>query len=231
MRVLIPLLASLALCACVSPAPIAAPAPVAIPENVPVPVARAIDVTRRMEPVVEALCRRETQRGNCDFDFLVLRDPEAGVNAFQTLHPETGRPMVFFTVGLIRTVRNDDELAFVIGHEAAHHIAGHLDQEQAAAQAGAQIFGTSALEQGASRAEAIAAAEQGARVGSLQFSQGAELEADRLGALITCLAGFDAEIGSRFFTLLPDPDAAILSTHPTNAARIEAVRQTVARGC
>ena len=37
-----------------------------------------------------------------------------------------GRPVIFFTLGLIADARNSDELAFVLGHEAAHHIAGHL---------------------------------------------------------------------------------------------------------
>lgn len=231
MRVLILLLSVLALGACVAPGPAVAPPTTAVPDTIPVSVARAIEVTRRMEPVAEQICRVETPRQNCDFEFLVNRDPRGGVNAFQTFNPDTGRPVIILTVGLIRSVRNADELAFVIGHETAHHIAEHLGQQEAAARAGAQIFGASAQQQGANRQEIIAAAQQGAAVGLQQFSQRAELEADSLGTQITCLAGFDPIVGARFFSQIPDPDAGVFSSHPPNAARVQIVRETAARLC
>lgn len=231
MRALILLLSVLSLGACVSPAPVAAPSPTATARDVPVSVARAIEVTRRMEPVAEQICRSQTPRQNCDFEFLVNTDPRGGVNAFQTLNPDTGRPVIILTVGLIRSVRNADELAFVIGHETAHHIAEHIAQQEAAALAGAQIFGETALRSGANREEIIAAAQQGALVGLRQFSQAAELEADSLGTQITCRAGFDPIIGARFFSQLPDPDAGVFGTHPPNAARVQIVRDTVAQLC
>lgn len=231
MRALILLMSVMALGACVAPTVTPPPTATAVPDNIPVSVARAIEVTRRMEPVAEQICRTQTPRQNCDFEFLVNRDPRGGINAFQTLNPENGRPVIILTVGLIRSVRNADELAFVIGHETAHHIAEHIALQEAAARAGAQIFGASAQEQGASRGEIIAAAQQGALVGSAQFSQRAELEADSLGTIITCRAGFDPIIGSRFFSQLPDPGARVFGTHPPNAARVQIVRDTAAQQC
>lgn len=231
MRLPILLVSVLNLGACVATAPTQTPSTTAVPETIPVSVTRAIEVTRRMEPVAEQVCRAQTPRQNCDFEFLVNRDPRSGVNAFQTINPNNGRPVVILTVGLIRSVRNADELAFVIGHEAAHHIAQHIQQQEAAAQAGAQIFGASAQQQGASRDEIIAAAQQGAFVGFRQFSQRAELEADSLGTQITCLAGFDALAGSRFFAQLSDPEAGVFSTHPPTAARIRIVEETAAQLC
>lgn len=229
MRALIPLISALLLSACVTtPPPPSAPPPGA---DVPVSVARAIEVTRRMEPVAEQICRTQTPRQDCDFDFLVDRDPRSGVNAFQTVDPDTGRPLIIMTVGLIREVRNADELAFVIGHETAHHIAEHIGQQQAAARAGAQIFGASVQQQGGTPQEIRAAAQQGALVGSAQFSQRAELEADSLGTIITCRAGFDPVRGAQFFGQLPDPSAHIFSTHPPNAARIEIVAETAREQC
>lgn len=231
MRVVILLLSALTLGACVAPTPVAAPSPTAIVRDVPVSVARAIEVTNRMEPVAEQICRSQTPRQNCDFEFLVNRDPRGGVNAFQTINPDSGRPVIILTVGLIRAVRNADELAFVIGHETAHHIAEHIAQQEAAVLAGAQIFGETALRSGGSREEVIAAAEQGALAGLQQFGQAAELEADSLGTQITCRAGFDPILGSRFFSQLPDPDARLFGTHPPNAARVQIVRDTVAQLC
>ncbi len=230
MRALLVLIAALTVSACVAPTQVAAPAP-ALPPDVPVSVARAIDVANRIEPVAEAVCRAQSRNLNCDFAMFVDRDPRTGINAFQTFEPETGRPIIILTVGLIQAVRNADELAFVIGHEAAHHIAQHINAQQAAAQAGAQIFGSSAIERGLSRAQVIEAANLGALVGARQFSQAAELEADALGTLIGCRAGFDAEIGARFFSQLPDPEARILGTHPPNAERIRVVQETAAQVC
>lgn len=229
MRLLFVLFAVIGLSACVAPVPVAVPPPV--PQDVPVSVARAIEVTRRIEPVAEALCRAETPRQNCDFAILVNRDPNSGVNAFQTLDPATGQPILILTVGLIRDVRNDDELAFVLGHEAAHHIAQHLAAQQQAAQAGADFLGRAAFERGASEAEIIEAAQAGAFIGARRFSQTAELEADALGTVIACRAGFNPLIGAQFFSQLPDPGEQILGTHPPNAARIGVVQQTFAAAC
>ncbi|MEX3016457.1 M48 family metallopeptidase [Gymnodinialimonas hymeniacidonis] len=236
MRPLMMLIAPLALGACVTttPTPTVLPSEAQIPEapvGVPVSVARAIQVTERMEPVAEAVCRAETPGRNCDFDIVVLRDPRYGVNAFQTIDPDNGRPVIILTVGLIYEVRSDDELAFVIGHEAAHHIAQHIDQQQGAAERGARIFGNTAIQRGASREEVIEAANLGALVGSRQFSQAAELEADALGTIITCRAGFDPVEGAEFFSQLPDPGENVLGTHPPNRERVRIVRQVAAQRC
>ncbi len=237
MRLILILLASLSLGACVTTTTTVLPSEAEIPEapaaqrGVPVSVARAIEVTQRMEPVAEAVCRAETPRQNCDFDIVVLRDPRAGINAFQTINPDTGQPAIILTVGLIFEVRSDNELAFVIGHEAAHHIAQHIAQQQSAAERGARIFGNTAIQNGASREEAIEAANLGALVGSRQFSQSAELEADALGTIITCRAGFDPVQGAEFFSQLPDPGENLLGTHPPNRERVRIVRQVAAQRC
>ena len=90
----------------------------------------------RIEPVAEAECRARLPRGNCDFQILIDDRPGQPVNAYQTLN-DAGRPLLVFTVPLIADARNIDEIAFVMGHEAAHHIGGHIPQTQATAQAGA----------------------------------------------------------------------------------------------
>ena len=234
MRAFLILPVLLSLGACVTTTPRVLPSEAQIPEaptDVPVSINRAIQVTERMEPVAEAVCRAQTPQQNCDFDIVVLRDPRYGVNAFQTVDPDTGQPVIILTTGLIYEVRNDDELAFVIGHEAAHHIAQHLGQQRTAAERGARIFANTAMQRGASREETIEAANLGALVGSRQFSQGAELEADALGTVITCRAGFDPLLGAEFFGQLPDPGENVLGTHPPNPARLRVVRQIAAQGC
>ena len=187
-------------------------------------------VVARVEPVAEQTCRAQTPNQNCDFIIAVDDDPASGINAFQTLD-RAGQPYLVFTVGLIADVRNQDELAFVMGHEAAHHIARHIPQQQASAQSGALIFGVLASLGGASQAVAESVAQIGGTVGARRFSQDHELEADALGSVIACRAGYNALRGSEYFTRLPDPGDRFLGTHPPNAARIETVRQMAARGC
>ena len=55
-----------------------------------------------------------------------------------------------------------------------------------------------------------------------------ELEADRLGTVLTWNAGYDPLLGAQFFARIPDPGRTVLGTHPANALRIDIVRQTVA---
>ena len=132
-----------------------------------------------------------------------------------------------FTLALIGDARNEDELAFVLGHETAHHIAGHIERQQQNAVAGAVIFsGLATLAGGGS--EAVRTAQRlGAEVGARSYSKDFELEADALGTIITARAGFNPLRGAEFFTRIPDPGDKFLGTHPPNASRIDVVRRTV----
>jgi predicted Zn-dependent protease len=186
-----------------------------------------IEVVQRMEPVAEDICRRDRPGANCDFEIYVDRDPASGVNAFQTVD-RWNRPVIIFTVGLIAEARNADEIAFVMGHEAAHHIAGHLDARRVQADAGAVIFGEIARAGGASPDLVGEAARIGSVVASRRFTQAAELEADALGAVIAHQSGYDPLNGAQFFSRLPDPTHRFLSTHPPNALRLSTVRRTMA---
>lgn len=184
------------------------------------------EVVRRVEPVAEQVCREQTPDQFCDFAIYVDRAPESGVNAFHTLDP-AGQPAIIFTLGLIAVARNTDELAFIMGHEAGHHIGRHLPMGQMRAAEGARVFSDLARAQGASVAEIGEAAELGALVASREFGQRAELEADALGTIIAARAGYDPMTGAEFFTRIPDPAREFLSTHPPNAARIDVVRRTL----
>jgi len=73
------------------------------------------------------------------------------------------------------------------------------------------------------------AQELGAAVGARTYSKEFELEADRLGTIITKRAGYDPLRGAEFFTRIPDPGNRFLGTHPPNAQRIQTVRETAAR--
>lgn len=186
-----------------------------------------VKVVNTVEPVAERECRARTTGVNCDFNIVVDDRPGQPANAFQTLDKQ-GRPVVAFTLALIADARNEDELAFVLGHEAAHHIAGHIARQQQNAVAGAVIFaGLATLSGGGS--EAVRSAQRlGAEVGARSYSKDFELEADALGTIITTRAGYDPLRGAEFFTRIPDPGDKFLGTHPPNASRIDVVRRTAA---
>ncbi|NDW47952.1 M48 family metalloprotease [Ruegeria sp. PrR005] len=226
------LLIALVLSACDAPAPTSAPVPLA-----PVPSGPAMSpasaqaafsrVSASLRPVAVNECQRRTSGMRCDFQIEVDPNPRAPVNAYQTVDKD-GRPVIIFTRAMINSARNPDELAFVMGHEAAHHIRGHLARQQANAAAGAIVFAGLAGLTGGNASAIDAATQVGALVGSRTYSKDYELEADELGTLITYRAGYNPLIGAHFFSRIPDPGDRFLGTHPPNASRIQVVQRTAA---
>ncbi len=212
-----------------APVPSANPAPRAVPEGLPSPQVAADNfatVVARVEPVAERLCRERTTRVRCDFQIVVDTRFDQPPNAFQTVD-EAGRPFIAFSIALIAEARNQDELAFILGHEAAHHIRGHLPRTQETALRGAILAGVLASIGGAGPDEVRTAQNIGATVGARTYSKDFELEADALGTIIAFRAGYDPVLGAQYFQRIDDPGNMFLGSHPPNAARIEIVQRTV----
>lgn len=184
-------------------------------------------VIERVEPVAERVCRERAPAANCDYLVVVDDRVNAPPNAFQTVAPD-GRPVVGFTIALIAEARNRDELAFILGHEAAHHIAGHLARTRDSAMQGAILAGALASLGGADAGVVREAQNFGASVGARRYSKQFELEADGLGTVIAARAGFDPVNGARYFARSPDPGNEFLGTHPPNAERIATVQRVAA---
>jgi predicted Zn-dependent protease len=206
-----------------------APHPVETAQNLAATQAARNFVTavEAVEPVAEDFCRAYTRGLNCNFIIAVDDRPSQTPNAFQSLDA-SGRPILAFNLALIANAQNVDEIAFVVGHEAAHHIAGHIPLQQQSATEGALLAGILVAVSGGGDAAIQEAQQIGANVGARRFSKAFELEADSLGAVITERAGFDALRGAKFFDRLPDPGDKFLGTHPPNAARRAAVAKAVA---
>jgi len=178
-------------------------------------------VVRQVEPVAERECRTRSPDLNCDFKIVVDERTNQPPNAFQTLD-KSGRPVLGFTIALIADARNRDELAFVMGHEAAHHISKHLAKQQQTATGGAIIGGIIAASVGLD----VSAGQQfGGTLGARAYSKSNELDADALGTVIAKRAGYNPVRGAQFFTRIPDPGDRFLGTHPPNARRLETVRK------
>lgn len=184
-------------------------------------------VVAQVEPVAERICRARTRDMNCDFQIKVETSAKLPPNAYQSVDAN-GRPIIGFTAALIADVRNPDELAFVMGHEAAHHIAGHIPQTQQRAIEGALLGSVVAAVLGGS-AETVQTAQRiGGTVGARRYAKEFELQADALGTVITARAGFDPVRGAEYFARIPDPGNQFLGTHPPNAQRIATVRRAAA---
>jgi len=224
-------LASVFLSACGGATMTPAPKPVTSPKT-PVayianPEASFSTVAKRVVHLAVTACREATINTRCDFSvFVDNRYPEV-VNAYQT-QDRSGKPYIVFSVGLLNTARNEDELAFVLGHELAHHLAGHLQRQATSSQLGAILAGGVAAMMGGSNQTVEAVTRIGADVGARAYSKSHELEADKLGTLLALDAGYDPFKGAQFFTRIPDPGDTFLGTHPPNTARIDMVRSTMA---
>lgn len=190
-----------------------------LPDN-----AAILKVAPRIEPVAEEICRRYGRVASCDFIIAVDDDPAQPPNAFQTLDP-SGQPVIVFTQSLLDATRNGDEIAFVLGHEAAHHILGHIAQRKSQARSGAVWAGIVAQVVGLGSEETRRAQELAAGISARQYSKTFELEADALGAKLAAVAGFDPIRGASFFARLPDPGPS--SSHPSNVERYQSVVHAV----
>ncbi len=232
MRLLPLLVLSLALGGCVSdyapPPALPAPATAAAEQPARLAAENFLAVVSRVKPVAERYCRDRGVARNCDFRIVIDDRPGQPPNAFQTVD-SFNRPVIGFTVALIATARNQDELAFVLGHEAAHHIEGHIPKRKDQALSSAVLAGVLAQASGLSPEEVKQAQTLGAEVGARSYSKDFELEADALGAEIALRAGYDPLRGIAFFDRLPDPGDRFLGSHPPNAARKAQVLATVRR--
>jgi predicted Zn-dependent protease len=137
------------------------------------------------------------------------------------------------TTGLLALVRNDDQLATVLGHEVGHVVARHA-AERYSTTALASV-GVSGLRGIAGEHAQVAGAlgGLGAQVGVLlPFSRNHELEADRLGVDYLQRAGFRPSEAVALWRLMAaqrqgsTPEFA--STHPSDASRIAALEQYIA---
>ena len=231
MRKILVMIAALTLTGCVAVQPNQTPTPQTVATAPDVSQAQAtrnfLAVVQRMEPVAERECRARTTGVDCDFKIVVDNRPGLAPNAFQTLD-KNGRPIIGFTAALLADARNKDELAFVLGHEAAHHILGHIPKTQQRAVTGAVIGGLLAAVLGGGDAGVQEAQRLGGAVGARSYSKEFELQADALGTVISARAGYDPVRGAEFFNRIPDPGDRFLGTHPPNAQRIETVRRTMA---
>ncbi len=138
---------------------------------------------------------------------LIKRD---SFNAFTT-----GGTYIVVHTQLMDILKDDSELAAVIGHEIAHTVANHVFERQSHAQISALAGSNSARRSGYQAA----------------FTHESEREADKIGILYSALAGYDPMAASRIwqrkYAEQGNARALFLHSHPVNAERYQ---ETLAAG-
>lgn len=138
---------------------------------------------------------------------------------------------IFVTRGLLKHIRNEAELAAVLGHEIAHVSEKHILE---VIQRSKRLAGVT--EAGLAYATNNPAAFKGVIDGAVKklldegLDQTKETEADQVGEVFATRVGYDAEAYVGLLTRLRDlkgDDRAFFKTHPNFSSRIDAVQQTI----
>ena len=137
-----------------------------------------------------------------------------------------GGKIAFYTGILARLKLDDDEVAMIMGHEAAHALLEHARE-----QMGKNVATTGLLRLGAALMGlgdlGDAAARMGAQLLSLKYSRDDESQADRLGLVMAARAGYDPRKGVSLWEKMGQAGGgtppAMLSTHPSGPQRIREI--------
>ena len=140
---------------------------------------------------------------------------------------------IAFYFGILSELQlSDDEVAMIMGHEAAHALLEHARE-----QMGKNVVTTNGLRLGAALLGLGNLGDIGAQVGSqllsLKFSRDDESEADALGLVLAAQAGYDPRSGISLWQKMGSASAgappAFLSTHPSGPQRIKDIEGKLTR--
>ncbi len=140
----------------------------------------------------------------------------------------------YVQTGLIKAAQSESELVGVIAHEVSHVNCGHHRNQLATQTAVSTVSGIVVQQDSPFIVQTATRAASG--LGMLTFSRAQESEADRVGADAMWRAGWNPRGLRDFFERLqqtqsrdPGRVAAILSTHPSNAQRIQQLDAQIAQ--
>lgn len=158
------------------------------------------------------------------FDFHLLRDPNT-VNAFALPGGQ-----VFITYGLLKLLKNEDQLAGVLGHEIGHVVGRHS----------AERIAKQNLTQGVIQGVLVGSGDYGtaqtaAMIGNIinmKYGRQDELESDKLGVFFMSDAGYDPTQMIGVMEILKKASGGsrvpeFQSTHPNPEHRIEHIKEAI----
>lgn len=163
---------------------------------------------------------------NLEWEFTLIESEKK--NAFVL----PGGKVVIYT-GILPVCANEAGLAAVMGHEIAHAIARHGAQRmsQSLLITGLLAITSTSISDKKNKDAIMGALGVGTMVGlTLPFSRSNESEADEIGLILMAKAGYDPREAERFWSRFNkmkqgSSPPEILSTHPTDARRLEDIRR------
>lgn len=183
-------------------------------------------VAKRVEQAGAKLCQDmglPAQNMRCYYYFKMANNNDLNAHA-------DGENVVLYS-GMMRFLKNDDEVAVVMAHELAHNLMGHVDSQRMNTMGGALM---GAVIDGVVASQGISAggsfSDLGGRVGQRTFSVEFEEEADYVGLYIASLAGYNIGAAPNFWRRfsVEDPRGLFYGyTHPSNAKRAVAIQKTI----
>lgn len=129
------------------------------------------------------------------------------------------------TASLLAQARDDNEIATVLSHEAAHHVGGHIARMDANAPSRAFFPKFQAAILGDSGVEPVIG-DYGAGSGARARGRALELEADWIGTFIAERSGYDTAKGAGIYArsgAKTGRSTLVTSSHPSLSRRLEVV--------
>lgn len=164
-----------------------------------------------------------------NFHFRLLDDPKT-VNAFALPGGQ-----VFITEALYSKLRNEAELAGVLGHEVGHVIMRHSAQQMAKGQLGQMLtmavgVGASGGDDGGRKAQMAAMLAN--QMATLHYGRGDETEADDVGLKFMAEAGYDPRQMLEVMKILKEASGGsnqpeFLQTHPLPETRLRDIQDQI----
>jgi predicted Zn-dependent protease len=165
-----------------------------------------------------------------NFEFHLLADDRT-INAFALPGGQ-----IFITMGLLKRLKTEGQVAGVLGHEITHVVARHSAEQIAKQQltqglTGAAVLATYDPDNPSSRNSAQVAAMIGGLI-NMKFGRNDELESDRYGVRFMADAGYDPRAMIGLMKILEQSAGGqrqpeFFSTHPNPENRIAKIRQAI----
>lgn len=170
----------------------------------------------------------EAKNSPYQFDFHVLADPQT-VNAFAVPGGQ-----IFITMGLLKRLKTEDQIAGVLGHEIGHVIGRHSAQQMAKQELISGLAGAASIGISNGGYSDGAIAQYVANLMNLKYGRDDELEADDFGVKYQIQTGRSPEAMIEVMQILDEASGGnrqseFNSSHPSPENRIVKIKEAMAK--